>query len=60
MPDRARKDNFSSGFIGLDEAGKTYIEKILSNLSEQPHSPELVSPCKQETPSICIPAANVL
>jgi hypothetical protein len=30
MPGQSRKSHFTSGFTGLDEAGKTHIEKVLS------------------------------
>jgi len=60
MPDQARKDHFSSGFTALDETGKTHIEKMLSQLSELPPSPEQLPPCNQENPSICKPADNEL
>jgi hypothetical protein len=59
MSDQNRKDHFSSGFTALDEAGKTRIEKTLSQFSEPP-SKEPASPCNQEAPPICKPADNAL
>jgi hypothetical protein len=52
-PDQSRKDHFSSGFTGLNEAGKTRIEKILSQLSKLP-------PPWQELPPFCKPLDNEL
>jgi hypothetical protein len=60
MSDQSRITHFSSGFADLDEVGKTHIEKMLSQLSEQPHSPELLPASNQENPLICKPAANEL
>jgi hypothetical protein len=60
MSDQDRKNHFSTGFTALDEAGKTHIEKMLSQLSELPPSPEPLPLCNQEIPQICILAANVL
>jgi hypothetical protein len=53
MPDQNRNDHFSSGFTGLNEAGKTHIEKILSQLSKLP-------PPRQELPPLCKPPDNEL
>jgi hypothetical protein len=52
-PDQSRKDQFSSGFTGLNEAGKTHIEKILSQLSK-------LSSSRQELPPLCKPPDNEL
>lgn len=53
MPDENRNGQFSSGFTGLNEAGKTRIEKILSQLSKLP-------PSRQELPPLCKPPDNEL
>jgi hypothetical protein len=59
MADQSRKDHFSSGFTGLDEAGMNHIEKILSHLSDLPSQQEL-PPSNPETPPICKPADDKL
>jgi hypothetical protein len=52
MPaDERRKDRFSSGFTGLNEPGKTHIEKIISHLSDLPPPQEPVPPTNPETPA---------
>jgi hypothetical protein len=52
-PDQSRNGHFSSGFTGLNEAGKTRIENILSHLSKLP-------PPRQKLPPHCKPPDNEL
>jgi hypothetical protein len=59
MSDQDRKSHFSSGFSGLDEAGKTHIEKMLSQFLE-PSSPEPSPPNNQEPPTLCKTPENEL
>jgi hypothetical protein len=58
-PDQSRNDHFSSGFTGLNEAGKTRIEKILSQLSKLPPPRQGLSPlCKPPDNEVQLKASD--